>query len=143
MRATGWTADFHGAFLGLFLLIAIAAVVVYFYLFQRRFKNHKLNARLAERSSMILTAFAVVGLLLLASALGKVPLLSAPLWLILSAVVFIAFLVYGAYYYATVYPHELAKYDRELERARYIPKPKTKGPAYTPPMKKKQKQKRK
>jgi hypothetical protein len=143
LKATGWTAGFHSPFLVLFLFIAIAAVVVYFYLFQRRFKNHKLNARLAERASMILTAFAAVGFLLLVFALGRIPFLSAPLWLILSLVAFIAFAGYAVYYYLTVYPSELAKYNREQERARYIPKPKSKGPAYTPPMKKNKKQKRK
>jgi hypothetical protein len=144
LKATGWTVDFHTPFLVLFLFIAIAAVVVYFYFFQRRFKDHKLHARLAERTSMILTSFATVGLLLLVFAMGKIPLLSAPLWLILTMIAFIAFGVYAVYYYATIYPSALAKHNREQERARYIPKPKTKGPAKTPPMKKvKKKQKRK
>ena len=143
LHATGWSADFHAPFLVLFLFVAVAAVVAYFYFFQRRFKDHKLKARLAERVSMILTAFAAVGLLFLLFALGKLPLLSAPLWLILSMVAFIAFAVYAVYYYATVYPVALARHNREQDKARYIPRPKTKGPAQTPPMKKKHKQKRK
>ena len=138
--SSGWTTDFHTPFLVLFLLIAIAAVVVYFYVFQRLYKDHTLKARLAERVSMILTAFATVGLVLLLFAMAKTPLLSLPLWLILSMVAFIAFIIYGLYYYVNVYPAELAKYNRDLERARYIPKVKGKGPARTPPMKKKAKQ---
>jgi hypothetical protein len=55
-------------------------------------------------------------------------------------VAFIAFLVFCVYYYVSIYPSALAKYQHDLARERYIPKGKTKGPAYTPPMKKKQKQ---
>jgi len=136
LRTTGWSADFHTPFLVLFLFIAVAAVVVYFYLFQRRFRTHSLHARLAERVSMILTGVAALGLLLLLVALAKVPLLSAPIWLILTMVGIIALIIYAIYYYVSFYPAALARYEREQERARYLPKGKTKGPAYTPPMKK-------
>lgn len=138
LKPAGWTPDFHGFFLFLFLVIAVAAVVGYFYFFQRRFRGHKLHARLAERVSMILTAFAAVGLLLLLAAQVGLGLLSWPLWLIVAAVVFLATAFYGVYYYASVYPLRLAAYRREVDRERFIPKPRTKGPAQTPPMKKKQ-----
>ncbi len=137
---SGWVGNFHGVFLVLFALIARAAVVVYFYFAKRRFKGHALNARLAERLSYVLTTFATIGLLLLLFSVSRAPFLSMPMWLIVTTVAFIAFVVYAIYYYMTVYPLELAKYGREQEKARYLPKPKTKGPAYTPPMKKKQTQ---
>ncbi len=143
LHKAGWSAEFHTPFLALFLVIAIAAVVVYFYFFQRRFKNHSLHAHLAQRLSMILTAFAAAGLLFLVFARLAAPLLSLPIWLLLSAVAFIAFVVYCFYYYSIAYPAALAKYNREQEKARYLPKSKGKGPALTPPMKKKQQQKKK
>jgi len=138
LRTTGWTADFHGFFLVMFLLIAIAAVVVYFFVFQRRWRGHKLNGPLAERVSLILTAFAAVGLLLLLAAQARLGFLSWPLLLILTGVSFLAAAFYGVYYYASVYPLRLAAYKREQDRERYIPKPRVKGPAQRPPMKKKQ-----
>lgn len=136
-NSTGWTTDFHTPFLVLYLFIAIAAVVVYFLVFQRLFRDHKLKAHLAERVSIVLTVFATVGLLLLLFDLTKTPLLSFPIWLILSMVAFIAFVVYCIVYYVNVYPSALARYHYEVERARYIPKGKTKGPAHTPPMRRK------
>jgi hypothetical protein len=138
LKTTGWTADFHAVFLVIYIVIAIAAVVVYFYLYQRRFKDHALHARLAERISLILTGAATLGLLLLLFAAARASLLAAPIWLIISLVVLIAAAVYGIYYYVNIYPVELAKYQHEQERLRYLPKAKTKGPAYTPPMKRKQ-----
>jgi hypothetical protein len=139
-HASGWVSNFHGVFLVLFALIAVAAAVAYVYFAKRRFKEHSLNARLAERLSYVLTAFATVGLLLLVCSLSQVPLLSMPMWLIITTVAFIAFVVYAIFYYVTVYPSELARYQRERDRARYLPKPRGKGPAYTPPMKKRQPQ---
>lgn len=138
LKTTGWTADFHGFFLIVFLLIAVAAVVGYFYFFQRRFGSHKLNARLAERVSLILTAFAAVGLVLLLAAKASLGFLSWPLWLILTTVLLLAAGFYAVYYYGTVYPLRLAAYKREQDKERYIPKAHNKGPAKTPPMKKKQ-----
>jgi hypothetical protein len=143
LHNSSWTQGFHLPFLVLFLVIALAAIVAYFYFFQRRYKDHKLHAHLAERVSVALTVFATVGLVLLLFAAIKTPFLSMPLWLILSMIAFLAFIFYCVYYYATIYPLQLATYTRELERARYIPKPKTKGPAYTPPMKKKQQKQQK
>jgi hypothetical protein len=140
LHVTGWTTDFHTPFLVFYLFVAIAAVVAYFVFFQRVYKDHKLRAHMAERVSVALTVFATVGVILLVFAVARTPLFSLPLWLILSLVAFIAFIVYCVYYYVNVYPHALVKYEHELERARYIPKGKTKGPAYTPPMKRKQKQ---
>ena len=140
LARTGWAPEFHTFFLVLSILIALAAVVIYFYFYQRRFKEHTLHARLAERTSLILTAFASGGLLFLFFALAQLQLLSWPIWLLLGLVGFIAFVVYAAYYYVTVYPARLAQYNLELERAKYLPKGRTKGPAYTPPMKRNQKQ---
>lgn len=140
LHVTGWTTDFHTPFLVFYLFVAIAAVVAYFIFSQRVFKNHKLKAHLAERVSIALTILATVGLILLVFAIARIPLLSLPLWLILSMIAFIAFVVYCAYYYVNIYPHAIVKYERELARERYIPKGKMKGPAYTPPMKRKQKQ---
>jgi len=137
-HTSGWVGNFHGVFLVLYVLIAIAAVVVYFYVAKRRFKGHALNTRLAERLSYVLTTFATIGLILILFSVSRAPILSMPMWLIVTTVAFIAFVIYAIYYYVTVYPLELAKYEREQERVRYLPKPKTKGPAYTPPMKKKQ-----
>ncbi len=141
LQTTGWANDFHGVFLALYLLVAVAAIVAYVYLFQRRFKGHALNARLAERASINLTVFATVGLLLLFFAVARIGLLGWPLLLILSLVALIAAGVYAIYYYVNLYPTELAKYTRQQARERYIPKGKTKGPAQTPPMKKKAKKK--
>jgi hypothetical protein len=143
LRTSGWDASFHMPFAVLFALIAVAALLIYTLLFQRRFKHHKLHAHLSERVSIILTVFAVVGFLLLGSARIKLPLLSWPLWLIASMVALIAFAIYAVYYYTTAYPPALATYERELEKERYLPRRKTKGPAYTPPMKKKDKEKQK
>ena len=141
-RQTGWSNDFHSVFLILFLGIAIAAVVAYFYFSQRRFKNHTLKAHLAERLSYVLTGFAGVGFLLLLCAGARVPLLGLPIWLILTVIAFIAFVFYAVYYYVGIYPLELAKYQREQERLKYIPRGRTKGPAYTPPLKKRQQQRK-
>lgn len=140
LARTGWTPSFHAVFLVLSIMVAVAALVAYLYFFQRRFKNHTLNARLAERASMVLTGFATGGLLLLLCALGQLQLLSWPIWLILGFIALVAVIVYGIYYYVNVYPARLAEYDRQIERTKYLPRGRTKGPAYTPPMKRKQKQ---
>jgi amino acid transporter len=137
---TGWTPSFHTIFLVLSILVAVAALAAYLYFFQRRFKNHTLNARLAERVSMVLTGFASGGLLLMLFAFGQLQLLSWPIWLILGFIALVAVVVYGVYYSVNVYPARLAQYNQELERAKYLPKGRTKGPAYTPPMKRKLKQ---
>lgn len=134
---TGWRTDFHAIFLALFVLMAIGAIVAYYYYKERRFKSHTLNARLAERVSYVLTAFAAVGLLFMVFVVAMAPLLSFPIWEILALVAFIAFVIYAGYYYKTLYPPQLEKYQREQVRARYLPKPRTKGPAVTPPLRKK------
>ena len=140
LHSSGWVANFHTVFLIFYILLAIGAVVAYFVFFRRSFKDHKVNAKLAERVSIILSVFATIGLLLLIFAAGRVSLLSMPLWLLLSTIAFFAFIIYGIYYYVSIYPAELATYKREQERARYLPKPKAKQPAYVPPAKKKAKQ---
>lgn len=140
LHNSGWVSNFHGVFLVLFVLVTIAAIIAYSYFAHRRFRDHSLNAHLAERVSYALTAFAVVGFLLLFFALAKTPVLSLPLLLIASAVALIAFIIYAVYYYLTVYPASLAKYEREQERQRYIPRARGKGPAVTPPMKRNKKQ---
>jgi hypothetical protein len=137
LHTTGWTPNFHTIFLVFYILLAIGAVVAYFVFFQRQFKDHKVNAKLAERVSIVLTVFATIGLLLLLFAAGRISLLSMPLWLLLSTIAFLAFIIYGVYYYVSVYPAEIATYKREQERARYLPKPKGKQPAYVSPAKRK------
>lgn len=134
LRTTGWSTEFHGFFLVIFLALAVAAVFVYYYLAQRRFRQHKVHARFAQRASIVLTVFSIVGLILLLFAVLRAPLLSAPLWLLLSFIALIAAGAYALYYYVNFYPSQLAQYARELERQRYLPKARTKGPAKTPPM---------
>jgi hypothetical protein len=128
----------------LFVAIGLAAAFSYFYLSQRVFREHRLNARLTEILALAGALASGLGLLLLGFASWKTPLLSHPLLMNLLLAAIVGFLGYGVYFYRQRYPKMLETYELEERKKKYMPKPKAAKPSppASPPRKKKAKKRK-
>jgi len=128
----------------LFAAIGLAAAFSYFYLSQRVFREHRLNARLAEILALAGALASGLGLLLLGFASWQTPGLSHPLLMNLLLAAILGFVGYGVYFYLQRYPKMLESYELEEKKKKYMPKPKAvkPSPPASPPRKKKAKKRR-
>ncbi|MEW6232601.1 MAG: hypothetical protein AB1566_09865 [Chloroflexota bacterium] len=145
--AVGFLAWWQGLdlpLLILFVAIGLAAAFSYFYLSQRVFREHRLNAHLTEISALAGALASGLGLLLLGFANWQTPLLSHPLLMNLLLAAIVGFVGYGVYFYRQRYPKMLETYELEERKKKYMPKPKAAKPSppASPPRKKKAKKRR-
>ncbi|MBU0493013.1 MAG: hypothetical protein KKA73_14345 [Chloroflexi bacterium] len=112
---------YHTPLLIIFVALGVAALVLYFYFSRRRYAGHVLNSRLTEFLAGVLGAASVVGLLLLLCDWFMIPFLSMPVWPLLLIVGLLGFAGYAAWYYLRRYPAQLAAYERDAVKQRYMP----------------------
>ncbi|MCL5265694.1 MAG: hypothetical protein M1343_11005 [Chloroflexi bacterium] len=107
-----------------FLFAVILGAGIYFYVSrQRLFKDHGLKLKLASQISTIGIALGFAGLALLVLRFLQVPYLSARALIYVVLLATLVAVVYYAYYFARVFPGQLATYDEQAMRRRYLAKP--------------------
>ncbi|MBI4759038.1 MAG: hypothetical protein HY871_00965 [Chloroflexi bacterium] len=144
VRYLAWWQGLDLPLLILFVAIGLAAAFSYFYLSQRVFREHRLNARLTEILALAGALASGLGLLLLGFTSWQIPLLSHPLLMNLLLAAIIGVLGYGVYFYLQRYPKMRESYELEERKKKYMPKPKAAKPSppASPPRKKKAKKRR-
>lgn len=108
------------AFFVLFILTFVVSITAYITAGKRRDLNPVLK-RAIRNGSQIMMWITATGLFFFSFRLMRVALfnLYMRLWIYLVFLVFVAAIVYFAYYMSRVYPVKLAEYQRRLERRRY------------------------
>ena len=105
-----------GLFSTLFLLlsaIVLGAGLYYYFVGKNRWRRvHKLNYRLANTWSVIGMSLGGLGVLFVLFRILGIEGLNMRFWLYLLLLVMIGFAIYGAYYFRTRYPAELAKFSK-------------------------------
>ncbi|MCC6627689.1 MAG: hypothetical protein IT340_09840 [Chloroflexi bacterium] len=107
------------AFLVLFGVGFVGALVLSRVL-DRRFREHDLHRRLAQRATQIAAWVFGVGLTCFGFRALELPLLGMRLWLYLSALAVLVMIGLGVWYRLARYPAEKARYDQAAERQQYL-----------------------
>lgn len=86
----------------------------------RRFRDHALHRRLAERAMQIAGWICGAGLLFFGFRALELPLLGMRLWLYLSVLALLVAAGLGLWYWWARYPAELGRYRQEQARRQYL-----------------------
>lgn len=112
----------------LFTVVAVAGLVLYWYIRPRQHAGHTLHNRMAEVAGIASVSWALWGLFLLLVRFLGIGLLSARLLMYLTLLGGVGMAAYVGYYRYKLYPARLQAYEREEERKRFMPKPKAARP---------------
>jgi hypothetical protein len=107
------------AYLIVFALGLVAALLLGRWL-DRRFRDHALHRRLAQRATQIAAWLSGVGLAFFAFRALELPFLGMRLWLYLSALAMLVALGLAVWYGFARYPAALARYREEEARRQYL-----------------------
>jgi hypothetical protein len=124
----GPPSAWYWLFLVFYVLVAVAGMVLYWYIRPRQYAGHTLHNRMAEVAGIASVSWAVWGMLLLGVRALGIGLLSARLLTLLTMLGGVGLAGYAAYFYYKLYPPRLETYRREEERKRFMPKPKAARP---------------
>jgi hypothetical protein len=86
----------------------------------RRFREHDLHRRLAQRGTQIAAWVFGVGLAFFGFRALELPFLGMRLWLYLSALAVLVMAGFGVWYWLARYPAEKARYEQEAARRQYL-----------------------
>jgi protein-S-isoprenylcysteine O-methyltransferase Ste14 len=107
------------AYVVIFGLGLIAALALGRWL-DRRFRDHALHRRLAQRATQIAAWIFGVGLTFFAFRALELPFLGMRLWLYLSALALLVAIGLAIWYWFARYPAQLARYEQEQAKRQYL-----------------------